>query len=88
MVTNTRKVFYATATNQHNAMFLQVVAIVMGCGDTDPHIPKDRFLESADFLKTLKADVDAVLYENAGHSVNDDEICRINAVLARNCNAP
>jgi phospholipase/carboxylesterase len=55
--------------------------VVMGCSDADPHIPKARFLETAEVFRALNAGVDAVLYPNFGHTVNEDEINRINGVL-------
>lgn len=64
---------------------LEQTPIVMGCSDHDPHIPKERFLESTGVLKALNADVDAVLYDDLGHAVNDDEIRRINRILAQGC---
>ena len=45
-----------------------------GCGDPDPHIPRDRVEESGQVLASLGADVDVRIYEGLGHTVNNDEI--------------
>lgn len=49
-------------------------AVFLGCSDVDFHIPKERVVDSAEVFKTLKADVTVRLYENMGHTVNQDEI--------------
>lgn len=48
--------------------------VFMGCSDVDPHIPKERFQQSAEVLGRLGAKVTARLYPNMGHTVNDDEL--------------
>lgn len=48
--------------------------VFLGCSDVDPHIPKERVIESADVLKRLGADVIARLYPNMGHTINQDEL--------------
>ncbi len=52
-----------------------------GCGDPDPHIPRDRVEESGQVFAALGADVDVRLYEGLGHTVNDDEIEAVRALL-------
>lgn len=53
--------------------------IFQGCSDIDPHIPKDRVIESAATLRVLGATVTDVLF---GHSVNEDEIEHVRRGLA------
>jgi phospholipase/carboxylesterase len=48
--------------------------VFLGCSDVDPHIPKERVLESADIFRALGADVTAILYPNLPHTVIRDEI--------------
>ncbi len=60
---------------------LDGVPVFMGCSDVDPHIPKDRFLESAEVLKRLGAEVTARLYPNMGHTINEDEITAMQSML-------
>lgn len=52
--------------------------VFLGCSDVDFHIPKERVIDSADMFKTLNAEVILKLYENMGHTVNQDEIDFIN----------
>ena len=52
--------------------------IFLGCSDVDFHIPKERVIDSAGMFKTLNAEVTVKLYENMGHTVNQDEIDFIN----------
>ena len=48
--------------------------VFLGCSDVDPHIPKDRVLESAQALQELGGKVTLRIYPQMGHLVNEDEI--------------
>ncbi len=56
--------------------------VVLGCSDVDMHIPKERVDETAETLSRLGAEVDKQIYPGMGHTVNDDEIARMNAILS------
>jgi predicted esterase len=56
--------------------------LFLGCSDVDPHIPLDRVRESADVCRRLGADVDERIYPGMAHTVNDDEIRAVRALLA------
>jgi phospholipase/carboxylesterase len=66
---------------------LDAMPVFLGCSDIDPHIPKERVIESDAVFTRLGARVTRTLYEGMGHLVNDDEIveCRkvLDEVLAR-----
>lgn len=55
--------------------------VFLGCSDVDPHIPKERVLESARILEDLGGDVTYRLYPGLGHTVNRDEIDRARAIV-------
>lgn len=55
----------------------------LGCSDVDSHIPAARVRETAAVLEELGAEVDLRLYRGMGHTVNQDEIEAIVAVLER-----
>jgi predicted esterase len=57
--------------------------VFLGCSDVDAHIPVDRVRESAAVLRTMKASVDERIYRGMGHTVNDDEIEAVGALLQR-----
>ncbi len=49
--------------------------IYMGCSDPDFHIPKTRFLETAELLEqTYGANVKAKLFPNMGHTITETEL--------------
>lgn len=48
--------------------------VFMGCSDIDPHIPKARFLETAELYERLGASVTSRLYPNMPHTIVQDEI--------------
>ncbi|MCL5995996.1 MAG: alpha/beta hydrolase [Chloroflexi bacterium] len=57
--------------------------IFIGCSDVDAHIPKQRVLESAEVMRRLSADVTARLYPNMNHTINQDEIDTVRAMMAQ-----
>ena len=55
--------------------------IFLGCSDVDSHIPKERVLESDQVFKRMNANVLVKLYPNLPHTINEDEIAVVNAIL-------
>lgn len=55
--------------------------VFLGCSDVDPHIPRERVLESAKILEGLGGEVTYRLYPGMGHTVNRDEIDRARAIV-------
>lgn len=53
---------------------LDGTAVFLGCSDTDPHISRERVLESEQALIALRGNVTTRLYSNLGHTVNQDEL--------------
>jgi phospholipase/carboxylesterase len=56
--------------------------VFLGCSDIDPHIPLERVQETTAVLGALGAEVDERVYPGMGHSVNEDEIGAVRALLA------
>lgn len=56
--------------------------VFLGCSDVDFHIPKERVIESADVLTALGAEVETILYPNMDHIINEDEIARVQQLVA------
>lgn len=56
--------------------------VFLGCSDVDFHIPAARVRESAAVLRDLGADVTDILYPGIGHTVNQDEIDHVRAIMA------
>lgn len=56
--------------------------VFLGCSDVDPHIPVERVHESADVFRRMGADVDERIYPGMPHTVNDDEVAAVSALLA------
>lgn len=48
--------------------------VFLGCSDVDAHIPRTRVEESAVLMGHIGARVDARIYPNFGHTINDDEL--------------
>ena len=55
--------------------------IFLGCSDVDPHIPVERVHESADVFRAMNAEVDERIYPGMGHTVNEDELAAVRALL-------
>ena len=58
--------------------------VFLGCSDIDPHIPLARVHETADVFRRMGASVDERIYPRMGHTVNEDEIRAVNALLLSN----
>jgi predicted esterase len=56
--------------------------VFLGCSDVDPHIPKERVLETADVFTRMGARVTARLYPGMGHTVNLEEIAEVRALVS------
>lgn len=55
--------------------------IFIGCSDIDAHIPVERVYESAEILKGLGAELDTRIYKGMGHTINQDEMDAVNALM-------
>ncbi len=55
--------------------------IFLGCSDVDPHIPLHRVEESAAILQSLGATVTKEIYPNMPHTIIQQELDQVNAVL-------
>ncbi|HST62158.1 MAG TPA: alpha/beta fold hydrolase [Longimicrobium sp.] len=55
--------------------------VFLGCSDVDFHIPAARVEQSAQIIAQLGGDVTLRLYPGMGHTVNDDEIAHVQAIL-------
>lgn len=56
--------------------------VFLGCSDVDPHIPAWRVEESADVLREMGGDVNAVLYPGMDHTVRDEEVREVRRLIA------
>jgi phospholipase/carboxylesterase len=55
--------------------------VFLGCSDVDFHIPKERVIESAGVMTALGATVEAILYPDMDHIVNDDELAHVQTLV-------
>jgi phospholipase/carboxylesterase len=55
--------------------------ILVASGDPDPHVPRRRVEESAAILSRLGAAVDLRFYPGMGHTINQDELERVRAMM-------
>ena len=60
---------------------LERTPVFLGCSDVDAHIPRERVELTGDVLRTLGGDVDLRLYPGMGHTVNEDEVARVQAMM-------
>ena len=57
--------------------------VFLGCSDIDQHIPLERVHETSRVLSALGAVVTERIYPGMGHTINDDEIKHVRAILAK-----
>lgn len=62
---------------------LQGTPAIIGCSDTDFHIPLKRVEASGAVLAAMNADVDATIYPGMGHGIVEDEVRRVRLLLDR-----
>lgn len=56
--------------------------VFLGCSDRDPYIPRPRVDLTAEVLRRLGAEVTERIYAGMDHTVNQDEIDAVRAVMA------
>ena len=61
---------------------LEGTPVFLGCSDTDPHIPKERVEQTAEVLQLLGGNVTTRLYPRMEHTVNQDELQFVQAMMA------
>jgi phospholipase/carboxylesterase len=55
--------------------------VFLGCSDIDPHIPKERVIETAEVFMHMGAKVTMRLYPGMGHTVSQDEIDSVREIV-------
>jgi phospholipase/carboxylesterase len=55
--------------------------IFIGTSDPDPHIPVERVHASAEILNGMHAQVTKKIYKNMGHTISQDEINEVKALI-------
>ncbi len=55
--------------------------VFIGTSNPDPHIPVERVYATANILKNMNAIVTEKVYNNMGHTINDDEIKNANDLV-------
>lgn len=70
-----------SGTPREYAGSLQDTPVFLGCSDVDSHIPKERVLETAEVMQQMGANVTTKLYPNMPHTIIEDEIKHVQAIL-------
>lgn len=67
-------------TNNYSGHFDGMPAFI-GTSNPDPHIPINRINATAEILEKMDADVTKRIYDNMGHTINDDKITCVNHLI-------
>jgi len=59
----------------------QNTPVFIGSSNPDPHIPVERVYATANILKDMNAVVTEKIYNNMGHTINQDEIDNVNRIV-------
>jgi phospholipase/carboxylesterase len=59
----------------------QNTPVFIGSSNPDPHIPVERVYDTTKFLKGMNASVTEKVYDNMGHTINEDEIENANKLV-------
>ncbi len=57
--------------------------IFIGTSNPDPHVPVERVYATSNILKNMNASVTEKVYNNMGHTINQDEINLANSLVFR-----
>lgn len=57
--------------------------VFIGTSHPDFHVPVERVYDTEKILKEMNAEVTLKVYENAGHSINQDEIDWVNQLISK-----
>jgi phospholipase/carboxylesterase len=55
--------------------------VFLGCSDVDPHIPKERVIETSEVFHRMGAKVRMRLYRGMGHTVSQEEIESVREIV-------
>src|SRR4051794_14272930 len=55
--------------------------VFIGTSDPDPHVPVERAYATANILQSMHANVTTKVYNNMGHTINEDEIQNANRLI-------
>ena len=55
--------------------------VFIGTSNPDPHVPVDRVYMTSEMITEMGGNVTTRVYENMGHTINNDEISQANALI-------
>jgi phospholipase/carboxylesterase len=67
--------------NQNYKGDFQNSPVFIGTSNPDPHVPVERVYATANILKDMNAGVSEKVYNNMGHTINQDEIDLANKIV-------
>lgn len=67
--------------NEHYSGNFEGTPIFIGTSNPDFHVPIERVYATTNILKELGADVTEKVYNNMGHTINQDEIDLVNKLI-------
>ena len=59
----------------------QGTLVFIGTSNPDPHVPVERVHATTNILKSMNAAVTEKIYDNMGHTINEDEINHANSLI-------
>ncbi|HRE51950.1 MAG TPA: dienelactone hydrolase family protein [Flavitalea sp.] len=66
---------------QHYKGDFKGAPVFIGSSNPDAHIPVERVYATANILKEMNADTTEKIYDNMGHTINQDEIDQVNTFI-------
>jgi phospholipase/carboxylesterase len=67
--------------NENYTGDFQGTPVFIGTGNPDPHVPVERVYATTNILKNMNASVTEKVYNNMGHTINQDEIENANKLV-------
>ena len=66
----------------------QRTPVFLGTGNPDFHVPVERVYASGNILRNMGADLTEKVYNNMGHTINQDEIDQVNTLISKQPEQP
>ena len=66
----------------------QRTPVFLGTGNPDFHVPVERVYASGNILRNMGADLTEKVYNNMGHTINQDEINQVNTLIFKQPEQP
>lgn len=71
-----------TVSTENYSGSMEQTPVFIGCSDHDPYVPTERLEVTSTVFENLNADVNKQIYKGMGHTINEEEIKEVRAMMS------